>query len=132
MKVQRGSQADAEDERERRSSGVPSGTGMLRSPAGTGAWAHVCIYDDDDDDDDDDVEDDDDNNDDDDNGDNGEDDDSVCDDDYMDNSGNSWNVPLRRDWRIINQVDSMAIRDDEKEDNDHLKNIIGGVHGNGI
>ena len=48
----------------------------------------------------------------------------------FDKSGNSWNVPLRRDWRIINQVD--LIRDDEKEDNDHLKNIIGGVRGNGI
>ena len=48
----------------------------------------------------------------------------------FDKSGNSWNVPLRRDWRIINQVDLMTI--DEKEDNDHLKNIIGGVRGNGI
>ena len=50
----------------------------------------------------------------------------------FDKSGNSWNVPLRRDWRIINQVDLMTIGDDEKEDNDHLKNIIGDVRGNGI
>ena len=50
----------------------------------------------------------------------------------FDKSGNSWNVPLRRDWRIINQVDLMTIGDDKKEINDHMKNIIGGVHGNGI
>ena len=50
----------------------------------------------------------------------------------FDKSGNSWNVPLRRDWRIINQVDLVTIGDDEKEDNDHLKNIIRGVRGNGI
>ena len=42
----------------------------------------------------------------------------------FDKSGNSWNVPLRRDWRIINQVDLMTIGDDKKEDNDHLKKTL--------
>ena len=27
----------------------------------------------------------------------------------FDKSGNSWNVPLRRDWRIINQVNMMSM-----------------------
>ena len=42
----------------------------------------------------------------------------------FDKSGNSWNVPLRRDWRIINQVNLMTIGDDEKEDDDHLKKTL--------